>query len=145
MGVGGQRQASISIPGKDTRCTFYRRPGGENLFRTGIQSWDRPARSESLYWLGYPGPRKKPCLQQNTSVLWLYSVWQTLRIYQSSTQIPCGVGALTLQYRVLHSVDNFPLIIKNDTCENGRHWTLPSPLPTHLPSTTTYFHIVYSV
>ena len=31
----------------------------ENLARNGTQSPDRPARSESLYRLSYPGPRKK--------------------------------------------------------------------------------------
>ena len=30
--------------------------GGENLAPTGIRSADRPARSESLYRLSYPGP-----------------------------------------------------------------------------------------
>ena len=30
--------------------------GAENLVRTGIRSPDRPARSESLYRLSYPGP-----------------------------------------------------------------------------------------
>ena len=29
--------------------------GGENLATTGIRSLDRPARSESLYQLSYPG------------------------------------------------------------------------------------------
>jgi hypothetical protein len=64
MWVGGQRQASISIPGKDTRCTFNRKPGGENLFPTGIRSSDRPARSKSLYRLRYPGPRNTPYFQK---------------------------------------------------------------------------------
>jgi hypothetical protein len=31
--------------------------GAENLAPTGIRSPDRPTRSESLYRLGYPGPR----------------------------------------------------------------------------------------
>jgi hypothetical protein len=31
--------------------------GAENLSHTGIRSPDRPARSESLYRLSYPGPR----------------------------------------------------------------------------------------
>jgi len=30
--------------------------GAENLVPTGIRSPDRPARSESLYRLSYPGP-----------------------------------------------------------------------------------------
>jgi hypothetical protein len=32
------------------------RDGAENLAPTGIRSPDRPARSESLYRLSYPGP-----------------------------------------------------------------------------------------
>jgi hypothetical protein len=38
--------------------------GVENLDSTGIRSPDRPARSESLYLLSYPGPhiRSKYCI-----------------------------------------------------------------------------------
>ena len=32
--------------------------GAENLASTGIRSPDCPARSKSLYWLSYPGPRE---------------------------------------------------------------------------------------
>ena len=60
-GVGGQR------PGRFTpeKVTGYRRLGGpqgrSGRMRkisppTGIRSQDRPARSESLYRLSYPGP-----------------------------------------------------------------------------------------
>ena len=35
--------------------------GAENLTPTGIRSPDRPARSESLYRLGYPGRYRKEC------------------------------------------------------------------------------------
>ena len=64
MGVGGQRHASAALlPGK-TRYPFYRRLGGPQCRSggvqkisppTGIQSPDRPARSESLYRLSYSG------------------------------------------------------------------------------------------
>ena len=52
-------------PPRKTRYPLYRRLGGpqgpvwtgaENLAPTGIRSPDRPARSESLYRLSYPGP-----------------------------------------------------------------------------------------
>jgi len=33
--------------------------GAENLATTGIRSPDRPARSESLHQLRYPGPHKR--------------------------------------------------------------------------------------
>jgi hypothetical protein len=61
MGVGGQRHA----PGKETRYPIVQEAGwapgpvwtgAENLTPTGIRSPDRPARSESLYRLSYPGP-----------------------------------------------------------------------------------------
>ena len=35
--------------------------GAENLAPTGIPSLDRPARSESLYRLSYPGTRVETC------------------------------------------------------------------------------------
>jgi hypothetical protein len=57
--VGGQRQAPADLPAsKDTRCPMYRRlgwTGAENIALTGIPPQDRPARSESLYQLRYPG------------------------------------------------------------------------------------------
>jgi hypothetical protein len=65
MGVGGQRHAPAALPTGMTRYPLYRRLGKapgpvwkgiENLARTGIRSPDRPARSESLYRLRYPGP-----------------------------------------------------------------------------------------
>jgi hypothetical protein len=34
------------------------RTGAENLASIGIRSPDRPARSESIYRLRYPGPRR---------------------------------------------------------------------------------------
>jgi hypothetical protein len=60
MEVGGQRHAPAALPG--THCTGgWVGPGpvwtgAENLASAGIRSPDRPARSESLYLLSYPGP-----------------------------------------------------------------------------------------
>jgi hypothetical protein len=63
MGMGGQLHAPVALPPGKTRYPLYRRKGGgpvwtgeENLAPTGIRSPDRPARSESLYRLSYPGP-----------------------------------------------------------------------------------------
>ena len=65
MGVGGQRHAPAAFaPGKDPvpivqEAGWALGPvwtGAENLVPTGIRSPDRPARSESLYRLRYPGP-----------------------------------------------------------------------------------------
>jgi hypothetical protein len=66
MGIGDQRHApATSTPGKDPvpivqEAGWAPGPvwiGAENLTPTGIRSPDRPARSESLYRLTYPGPR----------------------------------------------------------------------------------------
>ena len=65
MGVGGQRHAPTEItPGKDSVPIVQEAgwaPGPvwtstENLAPTRIRFPDRPARSDSLYWLRYPGP-----------------------------------------------------------------------------------------
>ena len=65
-GVGVQHHAPAALrPGK-TRYPLYRRLGGPQgrsgqvrkiSAPTGIRSPDRPASSESLYLLSYPGPR----------------------------------------------------------------------------------------
>ena len=65
MGVGGQHHAPAALPPEKTRYPLYRRlgrpQGRSGRVRkisppTGIRSPDRPARSESLYRLRYPGP-----------------------------------------------------------------------------------------
>jgi hypothetical protein len=65
MGVGGQHHTPAALPpGKDPvpivqEAGLVPGPvwtGAENLASTGIRSQDRPARSESLYRLSYPGP-----------------------------------------------------------------------------------------
>ena len=56
MGVGGQRRASdVLLPGI-TRAPEPVCTGAEDLVLTGIQSTDRPARSDSLYRLRYAWP-----------------------------------------------------------------------------------------
>jgi hypothetical protein len=67
MGMGGQPHTATALPPGKTRYQFYMREGGwvpgpvwtgaEALAHTGIRSPDRPARSEWLFRLGYPGPR----------------------------------------------------------------------------------------
>jgi hypothetical protein len=67
MGVGGQRHALAAFtPWKDPVPIVHEGgwapgpvwTGAENLAPNGIRSPDRPARSESLYRLSYPGPHK---------------------------------------------------------------------------------------
>jgi len=67
MRVGGQRHAPAAFtPGKDPvpivqEAVWAPEPvwtGAENLASTGIRSPGLPARSESLYRLNYPGPRR---------------------------------------------------------------------------------------
>jgi hypothetical protein len=66
MRVGGQHHAPAALPpGKrpGTNCiggwvgARAGLTGAENLGPTGIQSPDRPARSQALYRLTYPRPR----------------------------------------------------------------------------------------
>jgi hypothetical protein len=67
--MGGQLHAPAALPpGKrpGTHCTGgWVGPGpvwtaAEILAPTGIRSQDRPARSESLYRVRYPGPQQVP-------------------------------------------------------------------------------------
>ena len=64
-GVDSQRYDPAALPPGKTRYSLYRRFGGpqgpvwtgaENLAPTAIRSSDRPALSQSLYQLSYPGP-----------------------------------------------------------------------------------------
>jgi hypothetical protein len=66
--VGGQRHAPAALPPGKTRYPLYRELGGPQgwsgrvrkiLLLTGIRSPDRPAHSESLYRLSYPGPQEQ--------------------------------------------------------------------------------------
>jgi hypothetical protein len=63
MGVGGLRHAPAALPPAMTRYPLYRRLGGpqgrSGRVRKGSlpPGFDRPARSESLYQLRYPGPK----------------------------------------------------------------------------------------
>ena len=68
--MGGQHHAPAASPPGKTRYPLYRRLGGPQGWsgrvrkispHTGIRSPDRPARSESLYRLSYPG-RLLACL-----------------------------------------------------------------------------------
>ena len=65
MGMGVQRHAPATLPGERAPVPKVRQGGwapgpvwtsAENLAPTEIRSPDRPARSESLYRLSYPGP-----------------------------------------------------------------------------------------
>ena len=65
MEVGGQRHDPAALPPRKNRYPLYRMLGRlQGRFGrvwkisppTGIPSPDRPARSESLYRLSYPGP-----------------------------------------------------------------------------------------
>jgi hypothetical protein len=79
MGVGGQRYASAALPGTYCigglvgpragldRCGKYR--------PTGIRSPDRPAHSDSLYRLRYPGP----FYGYSTKKIW-HGVWSRATI-----------------------------------------------------------------
>jgi hypothetical protein len=69
MGVGDQRHAPAALPPAKIRYPLYRMGGPQGRFRrmwkfsspTGIRTQDRPARSESLFRLSYPGPHYTTC------------------------------------------------------------------------------------
>jgi hypothetical protein len=74
MGVGGQLHAPGALPRERDPVSIVQEAGwapgpvwtdAENLAPTGIRSPDRPARSESLYRLRYPGPQRPPLPRQN--------------------------------------------------------------------------------
>jgi hypothetical protein len=70
MGLGGQRHAPAALLPGMTRYPLYRRLcRSEQVLKmsppTGIRSPDRPARSESLYRLSYPGPLCYPIIKFN--------------------------------------------------------------------------------
>ena len=68
MEVGGQRLVSVVLPLEKDPVPIVQEAGwgpgpvwtgAENLATTGIRSPYRPARSESVYRLSYPGPLGK--------------------------------------------------------------------------------------
>jgi hypothetical protein len=72
MGVGGQRHAPAAFTPEKEPVPILQEAewapgpvwtGAENIAPTGIRSSDRPARSESLYRLRYPGPSATPSMQ----------------------------------------------------------------------------------
>ena len=88
MGVGGQHHAPAALPPGNTRYPLYRRLGGpqgrsERVRKisppTGIRCPDRPASSELLYRLSYPGrSNKEKCLYipfDQRMILWQASSW----------------------------------------------------------------------
>jgi hypothetical protein len=81
----------------DTYCVGCRRTTGpvwtgkENLAPAGIQSPDRPARSESLYRLSYPGPRSRGTalliLNSGSRRKWVFNIRHGLVCLQEGTLI----------------------------------------------------------
>jgi hypothetical protein len=113
--MGGQRHAPAALPLGKNRYPLHRRLGGpqnrsgqmRKIFtHTGIRSPDRPARSESLYRLRYPGSRvrkrgfrlvtKETCsIRRPLAGRWCSDrdrcFWQDLYIFQR----PCTSNAFS--------------------------------------------------
>ena len=68
--------------------------GAENLASTGIRSSDRPARSQSLYRLSYPGPQ----LSQNIVLKWNLKKYFS-RLCAGCVQLGIAVTLMILQTR----------------------------------------------
>ena len=86
--MGGQRHAPAALPPGKTRYPLYRRlvwTCVENLAPSEFDQRDRPARSESLYRLSYPGPTfdnyllqfgTRPQPERNVTIkTWQYSAY----------------------------------------------------------------------
>ena len=91
MGVGGQRHDTADLPPPErpgSHCIGGWvapepvRTGAEYLAPTAIRSPDRPARSESLYQLRYPGSLQKISACLNTAYRWTGRVVRTEDIKQ---------------------------------------------------------------
>ena len=74
MGMGGQRHAPPAFASRKVPVPIVQEAGwapgpvwtvAENLTPTGIRSPDRPARSESLQRLRYPGPHFHVCMSKS--------------------------------------------------------------------------------
>jgi hypothetical protein len=101
MGVGGQSHSSVILPPGVTRWALGSVWMGEEILApTKIQSPDRPARSESLYHLRYPGPyifsylRKTFC----SSFRILYHNYHNnhLKTFRIHGDVPCMPNLLKL-------------------------------------------------
>ena len=79
MGVGKQRHVPVALPPGMTRYPLWALEpvwtDAENLAPTRSRSSDRPARSESLYRLRYPGPSplKESC--KTSTLTTLFNMW----------------------------------------------------------------------
>ena len=103
-GVGGQRHAPAALPPGKTRYPLYRRLGGpqgrSGRVRkisppTGIRSLDRPARSESLYRLSYPGRLQKLAIfAKGTNVKEERIYWCSLQLSYSQDGRHVGVSSV---------------------------------------------------
>ena len=85
--MGGQHHAPAALPPGKTRYPLYRRLGGPQgrsgrvrkmSTPTGIQSPDRPASSESLYRLSYPGPASSPQHALLTQIIFYCTIFKPL-------------------------------------------------------------------
>jgi len=137
MWVGGQRHAPAALPPGKTRYPLCRRLGGPQGRTgqvrkispfTGIQSPDRPARSESLYRLRCPGPNVTPCRLVNSwptfrKIMWPSSCAGSWRWRQVASPVlvcleastfPC-LYLLLLWNRQLNKI----MPVRSYTCQSG--------------------------
>jgi hypothetical protein len=112
--VGGQRHAPAALPPGRTRYPLCRRLGGLHprsgqvwkiLPPTVIRSPDRPAHSESLYRLRYPGP---PFLTESYS---LYS-WR-------ATGFAHVYSVFSLQEQLVQQSDRIHLAVYDPPYDHG--------------------------
>jgi len=83
--------------------------GAENLAPTGIRSTDRPARSESLYRLSYPG---RPCLNVVILIIVVLDYGRLWFAAKDSSVIPCECSVNNSRLYDLVAVDTPPYLLR---------------------------------
>jgi hypothetical protein len=130
--MGGQRHALAALPPGKTRYPLYRRLGGpQSRSRrmrkisppTGIRSPDRPARSESLNRLSYPGSVWKDEDMWNTTQSWPCKRTGYGRCCPSLWSI-CRWALLIFVARVIMIANRILHSLKGKVGSDGRNWIL---------------------
>jgi len=136
MGVGGQRHAPAALPPGRTRYPLYRWLGGPQgrsgqvrkiSAPTGIRSPDRPAHSESLYRLSFPGPYifKVLYVNINKRLCLTTTRFDTLRSPSCYCTYMSAVGAVAC------AVDCVACSVSVSVIK----WNIPAPARNQIPVT----------
>ena len=152
MGVGGQRHAPTALPPGKTRYTLYRRLGGlqgrsGRLWKlspppTGIRSPDRPARSELLYRLSYPGPKFKLNFIENNNFVKTVTQQVAALSPNWSFTYPLCLSSITTKIQpatqvspfCTHTINVQRCLIEFIYKTNCQYWNMVSRVPHLIPT-----------